>query len=455
MTFPSFLMAVTLCVILMMLPRKYFFLPFVVAACFLPMDQRVIIIDVDFTVLRILILVGILRLTIKNETRIIRWNYFDKLVLVWAVVGSLIFMAQHSNHAAFIYKLGVMYDTLGIYWLFRQITRDWSDVLDAIKIFAIVTILAAPMIALEKFVETSVFAIFGDAGGEFHRGRFRASGPFSHSIIMGCYYAILVPLFYSRIKGEGHKLFYWSAISAALSSVYFSASSTSILTLIAAIIFWNIYNYRMKGALLFKAGCASLLLLHMIMNAPVWHLISRIDLFSGSTGWHRYYLIDRFILNSQEWLLMGTMNTGKWGLGLNDITNQFVLEGVRGGLITLLVFIILIYFSIKIPGRYSLDNASPEIRWISWSICVTMLGHFVTFWGVSYFGQLNMLLYFTFALVGFTLEKNKEEDSVRAAKSSISPTCIPGLRGAGEKVVPSRRFNKIPYGLYKQGRGPD
>ncbi len=178
------------------------------------------------------------------------------------------------------------------------------------------------------------------------------------------------------------------------------------MSVIGIIIFWNLYVHRKHGRIIFISICSGLFLLHLIMKAPVWHLISRIDIFSGSTGWHRYILFDNFINYISEWFLLGTESTAHWGDSQTDLTNQFVLEGVRGGMITLLIFILLVYYAIKIPGKLSLSPVAPEIKWMSWGICVAMLGHFVTFWGISYFGQVEMLLYFTFALVGFSLEKS-------------------------------------------------
>jgi hypothetical protein len=59
-------------------PRKYFLLPFVIGACFIPASQRVIILDLDFTPLRICIMVGMLRLLARGETIRINWNRLIK-----------------------------------------------------------------------------------------------------------------------------------------------------------------------------------------------------------------------------------------------------------------------------------------------------------------------------------------------------------------------------------------
>ncbi|MDX9834743.1 MAG: hypothetical protein RBT36_05935, partial [Desulfobulbus sp.] len=334
MNTPTILLVIGLCFILFAAPRRFFLFPFIMAACFVPMNQRFILLDLDFTVIRMLVLAGLLRLLIRGEVRVIQWNNFDKLVLSWVVVGSLVYAFQQMAVKAVIYKAGVMFDSLGMYWLFRQVIHDWEDVFHAMKIFAIFAIITAPLIALEKFQDSSFFSLFGPVTGKFHRERFRAAGPFPHYIIMGCFWASLLPFFYARIKTKKNVVLYWLAIIAAVSNVYFSASSTPLLTIVAIVIFWKLYTIRMHGKNIFLGACLGILTLHLIMKAPVWHLLSRVGFFGGSTGWHRYFLFDNFVKHFSEWFLLGTKSTAHWGYGQTDLTNQFVLEGVRGGVVT-------------------------------------------------------------------------------------------------------------------------
>lgn len=394
----------SLCILMLTAPRSFFLFPFVMAVCFIPMNQRLFIVGLDFTVLRVLVLFGLIRLLFKNEMRDVRWNYFDKLIFSWVLVETLVYTLQWQTFSAFINRLGVAFDCIGMYWLFRHIIRNWEDVAQIIKFFGFFAIITAPMVALEKFHQPSFFSFFGPVEAVFDRGRFRCAGPFPHAIMMGTFWASLLPLFYARIKNNSDKLFFWLSIFAALSNVYFSASSTPIMTVVAVIVFWKLYNIRSHGKELLYAFCFCLLILHLVMNKPVWHLMARADIFGGSTGWHRYHLFNEFVHNMPEWFLLGTKNTGHWGYGLQDVTNQFVLEAVRGGFVTLLIFCKIVYNAIKLPCKFSLIERNQEIVWLTWGICVAMFGHFITFWGVSYFGQINMLLYLTFAFSGFSLE---------------------------------------------------
>lgn len=402
-----------LCFILCCSPRRYIMFPFIVAACFVPMNQVIDIFGLNFTVLRILIICGCLRMMVRRETRILKWNSFDKLILGWAVTGSVIYIIQQANFSSIVFKSGALLDSIGMYWITRQLIITWDDVFQSIKLFAIVALLTAPLIVMEKIQESSFFSIFGPTYGMFHRGRYRAAGPFSHYILLGCFWITLIPFFYASIKANKERMLCWIAIASSLCIMYCSASSTPILTLVGIIIFWNIHPYRVHGALIFRIAILSIFLLHLIMKAPVWHLMSRVDIYSGSTGWYRYALFDNFIKNISSWFLLGLSDTTHWGQGMTDITNQFVLEAVRGGMVTLLFFIAIMYRAVKIPGKLSVDSTSIEVKWISWAICIAMLGHFITFWSVSYMGQINLLLYFSLALVGFCLEKSSQPSPAR------------------------------------------
>lgn len=411
MSTPSIILTVILSFLLLIVPKRFFLFPFIMAACFAPMNQRIALLNLDFTLLRILIIFGILRLATRKEARNISWNKFDKILFLWSVIGSFVYIVQQANFSAVINKSGVMFDTLGMYWLFRQIIKEWDDVFQTVHLFAFFAIITAPLIFMEESQggHASFFALFGPVESTFHRGRFRAAGPFPHYIMMGCFWASLLPMFFASIKSKRWVILSWLAIFAALSNVYSSGSSTPFLTVIAIVFFWLIHRFRQHGKIIFASICLCILFLHLIMKAPVWHLLARLNFFSGSTGWHRYFTFDVFVNNISNWFLMGTKSYELWDThGIIDITNQFVLEGVRGGMITLLFFTTLIYYAVSIPGRISLSDVPSEVRWLNWGLCVSMLGHFVTFWGVAYFGQINLLLILSFAFVGFALEKNEK-----------------------------------------------
>jgi hypothetical protein len=370
------------------------------------MNQRIVIAGCEFTTLRILVFAGILRVLIRREKKSSHWHGFDKLVLIWNLSGTLMYTIQYGTLAAFINRCGVMYDSLGIYWIFRNFFQTFEDIASVIKMFAICALISTPLVTAEKINSASPFSFFGPVGASFHRGRFQCAGPFPHYIMMGCFWISLIPLFYGAYKAKINPLLNMTAIFCSIALVYFSASSTPLLTGAGIVLFWQCYKSRAQGKKIFYITCLLILILHFVMQVPVWHLLSRVNIFGGSTGWHRYYLFDQFVKHASEWFLFGTKSTEHWGEGLVDVTNQYVLEAVRGGSITLIFFLFIMYNAIKICGRNSLALAEQPIHWLSWGVGISMLGHAVSFWGVSYFGQILMLFYMTLAMTGFLHERN-------------------------------------------------
>ena len=388
-------------------PKQYFLLPFILAACFVPADQRVIIFDLDFTPLRMLVLVGFLRTILLGERLTFKWNRFDKLVLVWAICGALIYIIQWADMRALIYKCGVLFDAIGLYWLFRINISSWGEIKWATKVFAVCSLVLAVLVGLEWVTGQNPFVVLGRVETKVREGRYRCQASFPHAIMLGLFWATLVPLFIGFARQDKSKLLLWSAVAASVFIAAATASSTPILTLLFVLIILCVYKWREYTACAGWGLFASLVALHIVMQAPVWHLISRIGVVGGSTGWHRFFLIDQAINHFGEWLFLGCRSTAHWGRGLTDITNQYILEGVRGGFLTLALFLVMIYMALRTLLRLSLQHQEHKQQFLIWCFLVIILGHCVSFFGVSYFGQIMMWWYMTLAVVSFLYDDKK------------------------------------------------
>ena len=390
-----------LMLLIFVLPRRYFLLAYIVAACMIPVDQLIVIGGLKFTSVRILIAAGILRLLFRGEAVAIKWNAFDKLFLVWQIYHSIIFVILWADTDAIIRRSGVLYDALGLYWLFRQQIRSWSDIEFSFRIFAFAALFMAPLVGLEWKTGRNPFEILGTVTTDIREGRYRCQASFPHSIMLGLFWATIVPIFIGFAVATGRRVFYWSATAAAVFIVAATASSTPVATLLEILLLMCLFPFRKYGRQIVYGLCGLTVVLHFfVMKAPVWHLISRVNIVGGSTGWHRFHLIDEAINHFGEWVLLGTRSTAHWGRGLGDVTNQYIGEGVTGGFVTMVLFIILLVIAVRTVCRYSLGSLPPKQQWLVWCICVTLLGHCLSFIGVAYFGQINMLLYLSFAFVG-------------------------------------------------------
>jgi hypothetical protein len=178
-----------------------------------------------------------------------------------------------------------------------------------------------------------------------------------------------------------------------------------------------LFRFRHYGRQMACVFFGGLFALHMVMAKPVWHLICRVPLYSGSTGYHRYLLINAAIDHIGQWALFGTSSTVNWGEGMFDITNNYIREGVDGGLLSLLLLIIVLVMAVVISGRFSLRRKDRMEQWLGWAFCVFVLGHCMSFFGVSYFGKMHVLFCWTFAVVAYMAEILRDESGGQLVKT--------------------------------------
>ena len=98
---------------------------------------------------------------LRGEQRTIKWNSFDKVVLAWALCGAVVYIIQSLDTKALIYKCGVLYDIIGLYWVFRQIICSWKDIQFIIKVLAVCVLILTPLIAWEWVTGQNPFVVKG------------------------------------------------------------------------------------------------------------------------------------------------------------------------------------------------------------------------------------------------------------------------------------------------------
>ncbi|WP_226666432.1 hypothetical protein [Microbulbifer aggregans] len=391
-------LAMLLCAIgaLLILPRRYHLLPLMLIAVALPGAQRIAILSLDFTFVRIMILATLFVAMLHGQLRTIRWGMPDTLIALAAAWSLLATGVLSGGLAGVVTSAGGAIDTFGAYLLGRAYLRSYQDMRRVLLCFAVVSIPMLAFFALEQLSGRNLFSIFGGVPEEtmLRNGRLRAQGPFSHPIMAGICWATIVPCLIALWQGKtGARLLISAAIVAMPLIVVASASSTPVVALMCGYIGLALYAWRRYMRPMFMAMAAVLLILQLSMEMSVWHLISRIDIAGGSTGWHRYNLIQQAINHFSEWWAFGTNTTGHWGWGLQDITNQYVLEGVNGGIVQLLLFLAFLFVLFMRIGRAQrLATTVAESR-LLWGMAVTLFVHCVSFLAVSYFGQMVCIFY--------------------------------------------------------------
>jgi hypothetical protein len=385
-----------ICVLMLVLPRRYALVPVIILTCYMTMGERIMVAGANFTMIRILTLVGWMRIIVQGEIRSLRLNPIDKVMMAWVISSVMMYTLLWQTGQAFINRVGFAYDTFGLYFLFRFLIRDLNDIKRTVRILAILIVPLAIAMLAEKLTGRNVFAVFGGVM-EFTRirdGSLRCQGPFAHPILAGSFGATLLPLFVGLwFQGKKNHLIAGLAVISAVSITVTSASSGPFLAAIAGMVGLLAWQRRQWLRTIRWGTLLGLIALQLKMKAPVWFLIARADVFGGSTGWHRAALIDAAVRHFGDWWLVGVKDTGYWSGDthlLADVTNEYVWQGVQGGLLTLLLFVLMIVFCFRGVGR---TTRLMRGRWphpdllCTWSLGAAMFAHVFNYLSITYFDQ--------------------------------------------------------------------
>lgn len=415
------ILAVTI-VLILFLPRKYLFAPFTVASLVIPLGPQLVLGGLHFTAFRILIAFGWLRLLIgfishRNSRPSIQG--LDKVVVAWAIANAIAFCILWGQWGAVVERLGFLYNALGLYFFYRVLIRDDVDIDRITRVLVWCSVLIAACMMYEQHTARNLFALIGGVP-EFdgiREGRIRAQGPFAHPILAGVFGGILIPLFYRLRwrKSDKYSFSAWLGIVAASVVVFASASSTPLMAFaggLLALCFWPLRRHMRVfrwGVLITLVG------LHLVMKAPVWALISRVNVVGGSSGYHRFLLVDQLIRRFGEWWLVGAQNPSSWAYEAGDTSNQFMDVAVTGGILSLVLFITILVKGFQRVGiARSVWEDDQRMRGTAWSLGAALFANFMAFWGTAYFDQVIILWYALLAMIASLPVVREAESSVSA-----------------------------------------
>lgn len=399
--------------LIFVLPRQLVFVPFVLAVCYMTLGQEVVVGGLNFTIVRIVVLLGWIRLIVRGEIRALELNSIDKAFIWWVIVSCIAHTLLWQTSGALIYRLGRAYNAAGVYFLFRMVIQDIDGIEKLIKISAIIILPLSMLMILEMVSGRNMFSIFGAVAQESWQrdGSIRAQGPFMYAGLAGTFGAIVMPFYLALWFDRKERFKAVIGCVAATVITLTSHSSGPLMAYVAGIIGLMVWRYRARMRPIRYAILFSLISLHLVMKAPVWYLISKAGKLTGGTAWHRSYLIDMAIKHFDEWWLVGTQNTyawmpyhlpsksGEWAAS-SDITNQFILEGVEGGLFSMLLFILIVVLCFRQIGiSLRLGEDSPfSSRIILWSLGSSLFANVVAMLSCSYFDQIIVIFWLILAM---------------------------------------------------------
>jgi hypothetical protein len=396
------------------------------AVCYITQGQMIIVGGFHLTAIRIVLLAALVRTLARGEFQTLKLNRIDKAVLLYSITSALIFIARQGSIEGLVGQIGISYNILFAYFVFRCLLTNYEEVQSFLGGAAILIIPLALFLALESQTGANMFYMFGGvpSGDEFRDGHYRCQATFRSPITVGTLGATLMPLFVGMWLGSLRRGLAVVGLVGATIIVMCSRSSGPLLAYGAAVfglLFWLVRD-SMKVAR--RGFVVTIIALHLYMKAPVWFLMGRISDLVGGGGWHRAEIVDAAVNYFGNWWLWGTNNTSNWvgtqlSFGGADLTNQFVAEGVNAGLISMIFFIWIIVRGFKDLGlsMKKVYGDSPKTTKLLWALGAALFGTVVNFFSVSYFDQIDVIWWALMAIIATLTDEilqrpdNVEEES--------------------------------------------
>lgn len=431
--------------LIMGVPRKYVIIPVMGIAFLVPEGQSVYAVGVHWLVLRIVVLVGLLRVAIlkaswKGPIFAGGFNNIDRAFLVCAIAQAVGTSLQYMDSGALVNQFGVLIDFVGAYFLLRVLIQDEADTYRTLKCLAVLAVILGACMIREQI---SLQNIFGQIGlertvPEIREGKVRSQGVFQHSLTAGTFGATLLPLFVLLWKNGKARVMGAFGVLGCTTMTICSNSSTPLLAYVGGVLGMALWPIRKKMKMVRWGIVATLLGLQLVMKAPFWFVIAHIDLTGGSSGYHRAELIDQFINHFRDWWLIGTKDAGTWAYDMWDQQNQYVGIGEAGGLVALVFFIAMICHAYAKVGtaRRLVQGARKE--WFLWLMGAAFFSNLVAFFGVNYFDQVKMVWFALLAMISATTAAIMKAEKVKisSADAEVAVVALPASGPLVEEEEP-------------------
>lgn len=454
MTHPLVLSIVAfIAVLTFTLKRKYVIVPLVLGMLLVPYGQNLYVGGFHLLMIRLLILFGCIRVGISRLSSSEKlfpggFNTLDKIFLVWAFSRALATILLYGQVGAAINQVNFLWESVGGYFLFRSLIANEEDILRVVKALVVVALIAVTGMIYEQLKGQNLFAFLGVIHPipEMREGRVRSQAVFGHALLAGAYGATTFCLFLWQWKRSKTWFLPLIGILASLAMTFAAATSTPLMALMGGIFALCLWPLRDHMRVLRWSSVIALLGLHLVMKAPVWYLLGRIDLSGGSTGEHRARLIDNFIRHFGDWWLIGTHDNATWGWDMWDQCNQYIFEGENGGLIAFVCFVTMICICYRwIGNARKAVEGDKEKEWLFWILGAAFFSQTMAFIGVDYFDQMKHLWYLFLVIVTVTTQFSRA--TVPLTALAPRQAALERIRRPWERLPANRNISASDAGI--------
>ncbi len=410
--------ALVLSVLVIMLRPKYAFVAYIIGLLWYPAYLAVSIGTIDILVGRFVVAVLLLRCYFDDGIRRkFTWNRLDTLVTLSMVVyvGAYLITQVNPIPQTLEGRAGFLMDTWCAYLAARFIVTDRKKLISIIKCISVALVPLAILGVIESATGWQPYAALWRYSPWFRGGRFvsegrfgfaRAVGPFSHAILFGGVFAMFLPLIYylRREKGEWRSLTYVISGIALLGAL--SSMSSGPWVMVIVVVFCLVMEkHKQFVKPLFMLLVFSCIFIGIASNRPFYHVIASWANPLGGAGYHRAKLIDLAIEHFDKWWMVGYGDKDPgWGpqlgMGRSDITNEYILNGVRYGILGVIALCAILAMSFRSLISTYRRMTHPAMKSLCWAFGSLLFSVAVAWMSVSFFGQLMTLVYCSIGMIG-------------------------------------------------------
>jgi hypothetical protein len=443
MNLVAMLFLIVATVALLVVPRRWAPVPRLVGACYMTLGQGFEIGGLHFPIIRLLLLGGLVRVFVRRERPKGLMLSMDWAFVAWAG-WAILASAFHNDPAATLqFHLGMVYNGLSIYFLMRCFCKTEEEVRKVVQVTAWLLVPVALEMLYEQLSHQNLFSMFGGIPDEpaIRSGRMRAQGPFAHAILAGTVGGVCIPLMIGIWRY--HPFSARVGLAACSAMVILSTSGGPLMSVISSLFALVVWRWRHWTRQMRVAAVLGYLVLELVMKAPPYFLIARIPLIGGGS-YHRAAIIEAALAHFKEWWFAGTDYTRHWmayGVPWSpdhaDITNHYLGQGVKGGLLLMLLFICLLWIGFRYVGRILRlwSNKPTKRQFFVWSLGASLFAHAASCVGVAYFDQSILFLYLTLALIAnMRAEAASEVLATKTSAKKVSPSSARSPTAATEVI---------------------
>jgi hypothetical protein len=401
-----------------LVPRRYMIAPYILTACLIPASEEIVILGFNFQPARVLVLIGMVRALLGEAARQYRFVPLDGLILLWGFNLAAVSILREPTMQMFVRQTGVLYEIFGMYFLARLTIQSRAQVHVALTTLAVCALVSLPL--------------------GHPRGRHAAAAAGDH---LPDARRLRPP---AREQGArlqrvppGHRL---RQLHVRLGRTALGAMALDHGPAGDARPGRNARRHRLRHpvqlgndaehahggdvrhpALLLSAGRSLCRLGRALFMASYhffwpggqwWGLVARASSIVGGSGFHRAELIKQFWLRIDEWALKGSEDVTHWNI-VGDPANHWVTEGLKGGLLGLILFTAVVVMCFIVVGRALKATPARRDQALFWAIGCGMFAFCVSFIGLANFGQINVLWFGLIGMIGSVSESLRVQRSTR------------------------------------------